>query len=185
MESGESDHIVSAIREAEHAAESTLAEACASTMPTRADTGELIHIDALLDKASDAVKRAILLHRRKHADDAAREALRGMMADVEAEASAEATHRIFRDVRGVRWDVFAVYPDARLAARWQLKVPYARGWLCFDSMGQKRRLSPIPAEWFRLSNAQLEQLGGRAELVPRDAGKSPGRPGSDNRPSSE
>jgi hypothetical protein len=107
------------------------------------------------------------------------------MADVEAEASAEATHCIFRDARGVRWDVFAVYPDTRLAARWHLKAPYALGWLCFDSAGRKRRLSPVPPRWFQLSNAQLEQLADRADIVPADGGKAPGTAGADNRPSSE
>jgi hypothetical protein len=185
METGESDRVVSAMHEAEHVAESNLAEACASTAPTKADTGELIQMDELLDRASEAVKRAILLRRRKHAEDAALEAARAAMTDLEAEASADATHRIFRDVRGVRWDVFAVYPETRLAARWQLKAAYARGWLCFDSAGQKRRLGPVPADWSQLSNAQLEQLGDRAEVVPAGDAKARGPRGPDNRPSSE
>src|SRR3712207_5165295 len=107
------------------------------------------------------------------------------MADIEAEASADATHRIFRDGHGVRWDVFAVYPETRLSFRRQLVAPYARGWLCFDSPRERRRLSPVPPNWDRLSNAQLEQLGDRAEVVSTRAARSPATPASDDdRPSS-
>jgi hypothetical protein len=166
MRTGDSDHDISAIRDAAHAAERGLSEVCASTTLTEADTGELIRIDALVDRASDALKRAILLRRRKRADETTRETALAAMADLEEEASEEATHRILRDRRGVRWDVFAVYTDARIAARWHLNPPYSQGWLCFDSDGEKRRLAPVPPQWYRLGNAQLEALGDIADVVP-------------------
>jgi hypothetical protein len=166
MRTGDFDHDMSAIRDAAHAAEQSLAAIRASTAVTEADTGELIRIDALVDRASDALKRAILLRRRKRADETARDAARTAMADLEEEAAGEATHRILRDRRGVRWDVFAVYADARVAARWHLTPPYSEGWLCFDSVGEKRRLAPVPPQWYRLGNAQLEALGDIADVVP-------------------
>ena len=173
MKPGDSNHDVAAIRDAQHLAERTLTEVCASTAITASDTGELLRIDALLDRASGALKRAIVLRRRKRADDTARDlATLAAMADLEAAASSEATHRILRDRRGVRWDVFAVYTNARIATRWQLKAPYSQGWLCFDSVGEKRRLAPVPAQWYRLSNAQLETLGEIAEVVPGHVGNA-------------
>jgi hypothetical protein len=188
MRTGDSDHDMSGIRDAAHAAERRLTEVCALTTLTEADTGELIRIDALVDEASDALKRAILLRRRKRADDAARDAERAAyeaMAGLEEEASGEATHRILRDRRGVRWDVFAVYTDALMAARWHLKPPFAQGWLCFDSVEERRRLAPIPVQWYRLGNAQLEALGEIADVVQAPRRNVPGTPSVDNRPSSD
>lgn len=164
MRTGDSDHELFAIRDAEHAARRSLTEVCASTTPTEVDTGELIRIDALLDQASDALKRAITLRRRRR-DRAARDATLVAMADLEEEASGEATHRILRDARGVRWDVFAVYTNAGIAARARLKAPFSQGWLCFDSGGEKRRLAPVPPQWYRLGNAQLEALSDVADVV--------------------
>jgi hypothetical protein len=166
MRTGDSDHDISAIRDAAHVAERNLTEVCALTTLTEADTGELIRIDALVDRASDALKHAIQLRRRKRTDETARDAALAAMADLEEEAAGEATHRILRDRRGVRWDVFAVYTDARVAARWHLTHPYSQGWLCFDSVGEKRRLAPVPTQWYRLGNAQLESLGEIADVVP-------------------
>ena len=188
MRTGDSDHDVSAIRDATHVAERSLTEACALNTLAKADTGELIRIDGLVDQASDALKRAILLRRRRRADEAAREgalAAQATMTDLEEEASAEGTHRILRDRRGVRWDVFAVYVDARIAARWRLNPPFSQGWLCFDSVGEKRRLGPVPVQWYRLGNAQLEALVDIADVVPAHGSKAHGTPGAHSRPSSE
>jgi hypothetical protein len=188
MRAGDSDHDMSAIRDAAHAAERRLTKVCALTTVTRADTGELIRIDALVDEASDALKRAILLRQRKRADEDARDAERAAyeaLADLEEEASGEATHRILRDRRGVRWDVFAVYTDALSAARWHLKPPYSEGWLCFDSVAERRRLAPIPVQWYRLGNAQLEALGEIADVVPAPRRKAPDAADARSRPSSE
>jgi hypothetical protein len=154
------------LREAEVAVDTTLAEACTTTKPANeVDTNELIRVDELLEQASDAVKRTISLRRRRRADRAAREAARAAMADVEVEVSAEATHRILRDARGVRWDIFAVHPEARPSVHSQLRGAFSQGWLCFDSASEKRRLSPIPDQWERLSNAQLAQLAEAAEVA--------------------
>jgi hypothetical protein len=184
MKPGDSNHDAIAIRDAQHLAERTLTEACASIALTGADTGELLRIDALLERASGALKRAIVLRRRKRADDAARDsAAMAAMAELEAGASSDATHRILRDRRGVRWDVFAVYTNAWIATRWHLKAPFSQGWLCFDSAGEKRRLAPVPAQWYRLGNAQLEALGEIAEVVPGHGGHAAGTEDVQSRPS--
>ncbi len=40
------------------------------------------------------------------------------------------------------------------------------GWLTFETEAEKRRLAPIPPGWDRLPDAALEQLCGRALVVP-------------------
>jgi hypothetical protein len=176
VEAEPNDPLLPELRDAEVALESALDEACATPPASEADTGELIRADELLEAASDAVKRAISLRRRRRADKSKGGAARAEMADVEAEASAEATHRVFADGRGVRWDVFAVYPEARPSVHSQLRGTYSQGWLCFESAGEKRRSSPIPDQWQGMSDEQLAQLCENAEL----AGSRRGRGGEAN-----
>jgi hypothetical protein len=172
VESNPSDPLFPELQEAEELLESTLTEACATTPASKAETGELIRVDELLEAASDAAKRAISLRRRRRVDQSKRSDSRGAMGDVEAEASPGATHRVFADARGVRWDVFAVYPEARPSVHSQLKGSYPQGWLCFDSAGEKRRLSPIPDDWQGLSDELLGQLAERAESASTRRGRS-------------
>lgn len=175
MESNPVDPLGPELRAAEVSLENALAAACATNPASTADTGELIHVDELLEAAGDAAKRAISLRRRRRADKAKRGASRATMGDVEAAASPDATHRAFADARGVQWDVFAVYPETRPSAHSQLKGTYSRGWLCFDSPGQKRRLSPIPDAWQGLNDEQLAQLSERAESASSRRGRSGGK----------
>ena len=41
------------------------------------------------------------------------------------------------------------------------------GWLCFEAVGHKRRLAPIPPSWERLADAALVELCERAADVDR------------------
>ncbi len=132
METDPTDPLVPELREAELTLDTTLEEVCAEPPAGEIDTGELIHVDELLEVASEAAKRAVSLRRRRRANKTQR-AERGAMRDVEAGASAEATHRAFTDARGVRWDVFAVHPEALMPVRAELRGTYAQGWLSFDS----------------------------------------------------
>ncbi|MDQ3950468.1 MAG: hypothetical protein M3282_08975 [Gemmatimonadota bacterium] len=170
METDPTDPLVPELREAEQTLEAALEEACAEPPASEIDTGELIHVDELLGTASDAAKRAISLRRRRRANKSQRTE-RAAMGDVEAGASAEATHRVFADARGVRWDAFAVRPEALLAEFPQLRGPFSHGWLSFDSGTEKRRLSPIPEDWQRMSDEQLAQLLERAEVASRRRGR--------------
>jgi hypothetical protein len=165
VESGQSEQpVLPELRDAELMLDQALAEACATKPATSADTGELIEIEQMLQVAADAAKRAVSLRRRRRADRA-QSSERWAMGDAEASAALSATHRSFTDARGVWWDVFAVYPEARLSPHSQLKGTFAQGWLCFDSGAEKRRLSPIPDEWRAVSEAELERMAARAEVA--------------------
>jgi hypothetical protein len=81
--------------------------------------------------------------------------------------------RAFRDSQGLEWRVWDVLPGAAantfsmgfdaLAAA---KGDYAKGWLCFESTAQKRRLAPIPAGWDDSADTELERLCANAAAVP-------------------
>ena len=43
----------------------------------------------------------------------------------------------------------------------------ARGWLCFETHGEKRRLAPVPEGWATLGDAALLALLERADRVPQ------------------
>lgn len=49
--------------------------------------------------------------------------------------------------------------------RAMLSGTYAQGWLCFERDMEKRRLSPIPADWTSCSEELLEVYERRAERV--------------------
>jgi hypothetical protein len=64
------------------------------------------------------------------------------------------------------------FPDRRAegrrltqARRTVLRGSYASGWLCFESLNEKRRLSPIPDDWTTCSDALLERYLAHGEPV--------------------
>jgi hypothetical protein len=177
VEPGTSGPLTPELRAAELTLEQALASACAAQPASKADTGELIRVEEVLQVASEAAKRAISLRRKRRADRSQR-AARWAMGDAEAAALAGTTHRTFVDPRGVWWEVFAVYPEPRGPAATQFKGTYVQGWLCFECDGEKRRLSPIPDNWQRLTDAELTQLLERAEV----ASSRRSRPRKDPRP---
>ncbi len=84
------------------------------------------------------------------------------------------------------WEVWEVLPtivdkpilDRRSSPRddaqvnrteeWLLPSPgMSKGWLLFESPGEKRRLVPIPDGWSELSPMELEYLCDRATPAPR------------------
>jgi hypothetical protein len=178
-QSPHTDPLVPELREAEQALDAALDEACDTKPAAEVDTGELIRVEEMLEIASEAAKRAVSLRRRRRADGAGKKApsAKGVMADAEASASPGAPHRSVTDAAGVAWDVFAVYPEARLSPHSQLKGTFAQGWLCYDSGTEKRRLSPIPENWQALSDAELVRLAERAEVAGRRARRLGEQPG--------
>src|SRR4051812_43544259 len=88
------------------------------------------------------------------------------------------SHRSFEDRAGRRWEVWDVYPERvrvwldadrkrdteegprLINASPYLQVPadMQRGWLAFQSEGECRRLSPIPATWPVLPDDVLAEL---------------------------
>lgn len=74
--------------------------------------------------------------------------------------------RQIRDVAGVEWMVYEVSPTS---SEWRsiesLPEGYRRGWLCFESPTEKRRLTPLPPGWQDLTTEQLGALLLAAALV--------------------
>lgn len=56
-------------------------------------------------------------------------------------------------------------------ARVRVTAGYERGWLTFESRGEKRRLMPVPAGWEHLSEAALAELCALATPVPKRFGR--------------
>ena len=86
-------------------------------------------------------------------------------------------HRTFKDSLGRAWEVWSVMPEhverrrktpvatsavKERRMKREFRVPlgqaWARGWLVFETKGEKRRLAPIPDDWSALSEERLEQL---------------------------
>lgn len=103
-------------------------------------------------------------------------------------------YRSFTDSTGVEWDAWDVVPqlaERRVEDRRQARRPIAfgdrrraerrivvsrravmagslsSGWLCFEGAAQKRRLSPIPDDWSRCADSQLEEYCRMARPVRR------------------
>lgn len=97
------------------------------------------------------------------------------------------THRVITDPGGRTWHIWQVEPlewdeppvaDApdvephatptSLAA--YLDPALSKGWLCFESQTERRRLAPIPAGWDRMAESELRALCAWATTVPRTYG---------------
>ena len=93
-------------------------------------------------------------------------------------------HREYADSKGVAWQVWEVIPQSvdrrrlrerrsaprdandrrkRHEARLRFSNGESDGWLVFESRTQKRRLRPIPVDWHRASDAELESMCARAD----------------------
>lgn len=96
--------------------------------------------------------------------------------------------RQFVDSRGITWEVWEVEPsraerrsgrdrrrtkrddpDRRRSAedtpRARISSEFTRGWLCFQTQHEKRRLSPVPEGWESVDEASLEGLCAQARPV--------------------
>jgi hypothetical protein len=103
-------------------------------------------------------------------------------------------YRVFRDAQGVEWQAWDVVPQLterrgveRRVTRSPVEMERRRanerrllfgrrpmltagldsGWLCFETAVEKRRLSPIPNDWLRCPDAQLECYCQAAQRAPR------------------
>ena len=77
--------------------------------------------------------------------------------------------REFADEKGTTWRVWDVNPTlharpGEVSKRLSIGVP--NGWLCFESLGERRRLTPIPDDWDRADDARLAAWCRNATLVP-------------------
>lgn len=93
--------------------------------------------------------------------------------------------REFTDRAGRRWTVWAVHPSSsdrrngapdlreppRVERRHRdiglprLRPEYAQGWLACETLGEKRRVAPIPADWEELPDHALAALCEAAALA--------------------
>lgn len=90
--------------------------------------------------------------------------------------------RAFTDSNGQKWEAYDVVPrieerrrydrrsgevkvdpsderrdtDRRVTVGRSQHITSKAGWLCFESQDERRRLTPIPADWARCDDAQLE-----------------------------
>lgn len=165
MDGRRSGAVALQLEDAEQTLRQSLAEVCAKRPSARANTGELIRVAAILEIAGSAVKRAIAIRRRRRVDHASRNE-HGVMTDAEAMMTRTTARHAFTDSHSVAWHVFDVYPATDRVESSRLAPPFQHGWLCFESAGEKRRLTPIPWGWESLNDDDLEQLLQRAEIVP-------------------
>ena len=95
-------------------------------------------------------------------------------------------HRRFVDRSGRTWEVWSVSPtkverrerqapfesaeDRRKEAEYRVVLgsEMAKGWLCFESAGEKRRLAPFPRTWEGLDDRELSTLLAAATAVKRN-----------------
>jgi hypothetical protein len=103
-------------------------------------------------------------------------------------------YRTFLDDNGRYWQVWDYYRQVRDRRREERRkkslswphgerrktdrrtpasvIDQAKGWLCFESFSEKRRLSPIPPHWEEFSVIELIQLWKRAMQVAKLNGES-------------
>jgi hypothetical protein len=78
--------------------------------------------------------------------------------------------RSFTDSKGQGWRVWDVVPQYEVSRDEGALTPGLQGgWLCFETNGVKRRLSPIPGGWEEADAGSLEQLCRDAAPVARRA----------------
>src|SRR5436309_3403680 len=104
--------------------------------------------------------------------------LRGRRLSKSREAPADSplmAHRTFHDATGRTWQVWSVVPTLverrltppsprdppvierrlRQSPRMKIGAQWTKGWLTFETSGEKRRLAPYPPEWADFTNDQL------------------------------
>lgn len=84
----------------------------------------------------------------------------------------------YMDSKGRDWTVREVKdPNLAMIPPYLLTAPeFARGWLLFESSGEKRRLAPYPDDWIHFSVRQLEECclhATRLDPVPASSTFSP------------
>ncbi|HET9423854.1 MAG TPA: hypothetical protein VFO55_00675 [Gemmatimonadaceae bacterium] len=148
------------LREAQATLGDALKEACAMD-PSKADTGELIHIEELLAIANDSAKKAISVRRRLKKDGNGRSEKRKDKPNGETTPGSHS--REFEDAAKVKWVAIAIRPTKAKS----LSGPYQEGWLSFDSGHETRRLAPIPEGWESMPDEELQRLCAAAKVSTR------------------
>jgi hypothetical protein len=58
-------------------------------------------------------------------------------------------------------------PETPAMTRATIAPEFTYGWLCFETIGEKRRLAPVPEGWDRADDETIEQWCCTAKSVPR------------------
>ena len=58
-------------------------------------------------------------------------------------------------------------PKGHTVSRATIAPEFTYGWLCFETVGEKRRLAPVPEGWDRADDETIEQWCCVAKSVPR------------------
>ncbi|MDB4879939.1 MAG: hypothetical protein JWL60_1385 [Gemmatimonadetes bacterium] len=164
MESHQSGPLEAELHQATSLLKDALVEAC-GTRVDQADTGQLARMEHVLMLAQDAARKAVSIRERKRR--ARRAAASAPLADAAPAPPDRGAHRSFVDASGITWDAFAVHPSAETTGKARLPEPFQSGWLSFDCGAERRRLSPIPADWLTVPEYALRELCRRAEAAPR------------------
>jgi len=165
------DELQPHLAQAQQALDSALEEACGVDLK-RVDTDEMIRIEEVLTVASEAAKQVVSVRLRRRDQRAQDSEASSVAAAAPADMPPTMVQRVFDDIRGKRWRVFAVYPSMSTLDRSALPAPYRDGWLSFESDDEKRRIAPIPARWHELDIEDLRLLCFKAERAPRRSGPS-------------
>jgi hypothetical protein len=143
--------------------EKALTEACGVDL-REIDTGELIRIEETLATASQAAKEAVSVRLKLRSR---RKARQQHPPSSPADSAPAITQRVFEDLRGKRWYVYATRPSVPTPERVALPESFRQGWLSFESADEMRRVAPIPEGWEELSIDDLRQLCHKAASTPK------------------
>ena len=75
--------------------------------------------------------------------------------------------RTVADATGTEWTVFEVKKTGTGDQWTYLPEQFGNGWLCFESDLAKRRLTPVPPGWSKMSDAEVLGLLKKAQTVVR------------------
>jgi hypothetical protein len=160
------------LEQAQKALTTALDDACAVNL-RKVNTDELIRIEETLAAASQAAKEIVSIRLRRREQRAASKSTTPPPPAVSGPVDVipAISQRVFDDVRGKRWRVFAVRPTWSTVERSALPESYHEGWLAFEAEDEKRRVAPIPASWEELTIDELRLLCQRAQRAPKRTSK--------------
>jgi hypothetical protein len=151
---------------AQQALRTALEEACGVDLH-KVNTGELIRIEETLAVASRAAKDAVSVRLRMRNQRAAADKSSQGARQRSPATDTPITSRVFDDIHGKRWHVYAIRPSAPTVERAALPEAFRQGWLTFESTDETRRVAPIPDGWEHAETEALRQLCHNAERSPR------------------
>lgn len=180
----EPDPVQPALRRAEAEVARRLEEACEEVDRkdlSQESLDELLRLEDELLAAARAVEETVKLRRQLGERPTAASHSRESPSNPPTQPPADGPVcrlREFLDAAGKEWRVWEVKPGAsgRRANPERYLGEYFKGWLAFECLGDeaRKRLPNYPEDWFRMPDADLDQLLPRAAEVPKRAPKATG-----------